>query len=62
MADENELLGLLHEAYRRVPDRSKGRTVCVDPDPAGGTYEFTEHDWSKRIRELLGITYEPTGV
>lgn len=57
-----ELLDLLRTAYGRVPAQAKGRSRCVDYDPAGSTYEFTEHEWSARIRAILGIKHEPTGI
>lgn len=57
-----EVIQLLRECYGRVPENRKGTTRCVDYDPAGSTYEFTEHEWSKKTRELLGIEYEPTGI
>lgn len=60
--DPKELLELLREAYNRVPEDRKGTTKLVDFDPAGSTYEFHESTWSKRTRELLGITWEPTGL
>lgn len=57
-----ELISLLREAYTRIPSNRLGKTECVDYDPAGSTYEFTEFEWSKRIREILAIQYEPTGL
>lgn len=57
-----QLRGLLTRAYRSLPEDRKGRTRCIDPDPAGSTYEFTEYDWSREIRALLGFRYEPTGI
>jgi hypothetical protein len=57
-----ELLELLKAAYANVPDSRKGLRRCVEYDPAGSTYEFTEYEWSKRIRAILGFRHEPTGV
>lgn len=59
---ETELLQLLRETYQRVPENRKGITSIVDFDPAGNTYEFTEYEWSKKVREILKIIYEPTGL
>ena len=53
---------LLKECYSRIPPSRLGKTIMVDYDPAGSTYEFTEFEWSKRVREILGIKYEPDGV
>jgi len=58
----DELISLLREAYSRVPEARLGTTRCVDYDPAGSTYEFTEADWSRRTREILRIVFEPTGI
>lgn len=60
--DPAELKTLLKEAYNRLPENRKGRTRAVDNDPAGSTYEFTEYEWSKRIREILNIVWEPSGI
>ena len=57
-----ELLELLREAYRRIPQDRLGKAICIDYDPAGSTYEFEEYEWSKEIRKLLNITFEPTGI
>ena len=57
-----ELRDLLKQSYAVADRRRLGITKCVQYDPAGSTYEFTEHEWSKRIREILGITHEPTGI
>ena len=59
---DEEVLNLLREVYRCVPENRLGTSKCVDYDPAGSTYEFNEHEWSRRVRELLGIKYEPTGI
>lgn len=53
---------LLKHAYSAVPENRKGRTRCIDPDPAGGTYDFLEHEWSVKARQILGLKYEPTGI
>jgi len=58
----SELKALLKECYSRVPEARKGRERVIDYDPAGSTYEFTEYEWSKRAREILGITWEPNGI
>lgn len=62
MNDVEKLKALLKQAYSRIPERAKGSTRAIDIDPAGNTYEFIEHEWSKEIRAVLGIDYEPTGV
>lgn len=59
---EHELVNLLRHAYRSIPEDRKGRSRCIDYDPAGSTYEFTEYEWSVRSREILGIMHEPTGI
>lgn len=59
---EPELLTLLRKCYAAVPDSRKGSTKIIDYDPAGSTYEFTEHEWSKKIRLILDIKHEPLGV
>ena len=53
---------LLRLAYGCIESKRLGRTRCTDIDPAGNTYEFTEHEWSIKARAILGITYEPTGI
>jgi hypothetical protein len=62
MEERNTLLRLLRECYSRIPSNRLGKTRCIDPDPAGSTYEFTEYEWSKEVRQILGITYEPDGI
>lgn len=57
-----ELKKLLREAYNRVPEHRKGETKIVEYDSAGNTYEFTEYGWSKRVREIFDIVWEPTGI
>lgn len=57
-----EFKELLKSAYSKIPEDRKGITRCIDYDPAGSTYEFTEYPWSKRIREILKIEYEPSGI
>lgn len=59
---EEELKLLLRECYSRIPSARLGVTKLVDYDPAGSTYEFTEYDWSIKVREILGIKYEPSGI
>ena len=59
--EHTELYEFLSETYRRIPERQLGRMVCVQYDPAGSEYEFTEYEWSKRVREILGIDIEPQG-
>lgn len=58
-----ELLGLLRKAYEAASPSRLGTSRCIDYDPAAGsTYEFTEHEWSKQARKLLGIKAEPGGI
>lgn len=57
-----ELIELLRRAYGAVPTKRLGQSRCIEFDPAGSTYEFTEHDWSKRIREILGYEHGPSGI
>lgn len=57
-----ELKQLLKDCYGRISSNRLEKTKLVDHDPAGSTYEFTEFEWSKRVREILGYDYEPTGI
>lgn len=57
-----ELKDLLSKCYGKLPSARLGQTSLVDFDPAGSTYSFEEYDWSKRVREILNIKYEPTGI
>lgn len=60
--DNKELIELLKECYNRIPRTDLGKSACIDYDPAGSTYSFTEYEWSIRVREILGYKYEPSGV
>lgn len=59
---KEELVSLLREAYSRVPVRRVGKECLISFDPVGRTYEFTEDEWSKRVRKILGIKHKPSGV
>jgi len=59
---KEELIELLKWAYGRIPSKRLGESKLIDYDPAGSTYEFTEFEQSKKIRELLGYKHEPSGI
>lgn len=55
----DELKELLKTCYNRIVGERKYNRKTVEVDPAGCTYEYTELEWSIRIREILGYIDEP---